>query len=352
MSDKSIKYEEYKGLDAAQLDEIFNGIRKINIALIGDLCLDIYWHADMRKSELSRETPHYTLPIIDERISPGAGGNVVCNLAALMPEKIIMLGVIGRNWRGDLFKEQFSGFKNVDISYVIESEKRITEAFCKLLRKGIADVVYEDPRLDFLNYEKLCMEDEEALISSLDDAAGKVDIICVSDQNTSGCISKKVREKINELGRHGHRIIVDSRDNISRFRNVILKPNELEGWRAIYRNDDIDGDISKLAAVANMLSHKNHSSVCMTLGAKGCMYSNSVENIYIPSYKVDPPLDICGAGDTFLSAFACSVAAGAKPPEAASFANLAADVTVAKTGMTGTASMEEIKKRHKEIFKP
>ena len=28
------------------------------ICLIGDFCLDIYWHADMRLSELSRETPH------------------------------------------------------------------------------------------------------------------------------------------------------------------------------------------------------------------------------------------------------------------------------------------------------
>ena len=32
---------------------------KGRIGVIGDFCLDVYWHADMTKSELSRETPHF-----------------------------------------------------------------------------------------------------------------------------------------------------------------------------------------------------------------------------------------------------------------------------------------------------
>lgn len=35
------------------------GHKNARIGIIGDFCVDIYWHADMRKSELSRETPHY-----------------------------------------------------------------------------------------------------------------------------------------------------------------------------------------------------------------------------------------------------------------------------------------------------
>ena len=56
---------------------------KGRIAVIGDFCLDVYWHADMTKSELSRETPHFPLPIVQERLSPGGAGNVVMNLLAL-----------------------------------------------------------------------------------------------------------------------------------------------------------------------------------------------------------------------------------------------------------------------------
>ena len=32
----------------------------------GDGCLDVYWHADMTRSELSRETPHHNLPVVQE----------------------------------------------------------------------------------------------------------------------------------------------------------------------------------------------------------------------------------------------------------------------------------------------
>ena len=67
------------------LETILSSIDRARICLIGDLCLDVYWHADMRLSELSRETPHYPLPIVEERFSPGGAGNVASNIAALRP---------------------------------------------------------------------------------------------------------------------------------------------------------------------------------------------------------------------------------------------------------------------------
>ena len=58
------------------LNDIFKGIDSARIAIIGDFCLDAYWTADMTLSEISREVPHFPLPIIDERMSPGGAGNV------------------------------------------------------------------------------------------------------------------------------------------------------------------------------------------------------------------------------------------------------------------------------------
>ena len=62
------------------------------VGLIGDLCLDMYWLADMKLSELSRETPHYPLPIVEERFAPGGAGNVANNIAALKPKKLLVAG--------------------------------------------------------------------------------------------------------------------------------------------------------------------------------------------------------------------------------------------------------------------
>lgn len=61
-------------MNATRLQEILDRIGSVRAVLIGDMCLDVYWSADMTKSVLSRETPHYPLPVTEERMSPGTGG--------------------------------------------------------------------------------------------------------------------------------------------------------------------------------------------------------------------------------------------------------------------------------------
>ena len=70
---------------------MFDLLDNVKIAVIGDFCIDIYWYADMTKSELSRETPHFPLPVQKEVMSPGAAGNVANNIAALKIEKLYAL---------------------------------------------------------------------------------------------------------------------------------------------------------------------------------------------------------------------------------------------------------------------
>ena len=94
--------ERFELLSNEQFKNIINKIGNIHVALIGDLCLDVYWFADMTKSELSRETPHFPLPVVDERMSPGAGANVAANIAALRPANINVLGAVGEDWRSDV----------------------------------------------------------------------------------------------------------------------------------------------------------------------------------------------------------------------------------------------------------
>jgi D-glycero-beta-D-manno-heptose-7-phosphate kinase len=342
--------EVFNGISMEKLEEILYKIGKIHVALIGDICLDVYWQADMTKSELSRETPHFPLPIVKEWMSPGGGGNAAANIAALGPEGIKILGVVGRDWRGDALVKKLQE-AGINTDSIVLSEKAVTNAYCKPIRQGISHIGYEDPRLDFNNYETLPCEDEAKLMELLCQCAGDVDVICISDQLQYGCITPIIREKIISLAKEGLRVVVDSRDRIGLYNGVILKPNEVEGMRAV----DVEMKAEKLrledyVATAKILAERNKSKVCMTLGPKGCVYIDSGRTVHIPSYEVSPPIDICGAGDTFLSAFSCAVAAGAEPWEAASFANMAADVTIKKVGITGTASPEGIRERHKQIF--
>ncbi|MBO4885630.1 MAG: sugar kinase [Clostridia bacterium] len=320
------------------LEDILRGMDGARVALIGDLCLDMYWEADMRMSELSRETPHHPLPIVAERFSPGGAGNAACNIAALKPGRLAVTGVVGTDWRGGLLLEALRD-RGVDDSLVIRDPARVTNAYIKPLRRGISDVVYEDPRLDFESREALSPASEDKLLAALDEAARAADVICVCDQLRFGCVTPRVRERLCALGEAGRTVIVDSRDRAAEYRRVTVKPNELEAVRAFGGSA---ADLEGLAALAAAIQKKNQRLTLITLGEKGCLVADGGRVVRVPACPVEPPIDFCGAGDTFMAGFAMALAAGADPVSAAQTAALCAAVTIKKLGVTGTASREEV----------
>ena len=313
---------------------------KGRIAVIGDFCLDVYWHADMTKSELSRETPHFPLPIVQERLSPGGAGNVVMNLLALEPKSVAAIGVFGDDWRGTALKGLLKK-AGADISGVVTDASRVTNTYVKPLRKGFADdVVYEDPRLDFTNYDPLGKATERKLIAALEKFAKKIDVLCVCDQMPCGCVTPSVREKIVALGKKGLTVIVDSRDRIGLYTDVIVKPNEIESARA-FKGEIPETAFEKLAAA---LGKRTGRPAIVTAGERGCYVSEKGKVVHVKACEVTGEIDFCGAGDTFLSGLAASTAAGFRLVDAATIACCCSAVTIKKLKTTGTANREELTK--------
>ena len=268
---------------------------KGRIGVIGDFCLDVYWHADMTRSELSRETPHFPLPIVQERLSPGGAGNVVANLLALKPKKVHAIGVFGDDWRGVALKDLLKK-GGADVSGVVTDPGRVTNTYIKPLRKGYADnVVYEDPRLDFTNYGPLAAATE-------------------------------IRERICALGESGLTVIADSRDRIGLYSNVIVKPNEIEAAR-VFKGKVKATDFE---ALVQYLAARTGRPAIVTVGEKGCYVSENMHVTHVPACKVTGEIDFCGAGDTFLSCLACATAAGFPLVDAATLACAASAVTIKK----------------------
>lgn len=323
----------------AGLTGILEGISRARIGLIGDLCLDMYMDVDMRLSELSREVPNYTLPVVGERVSPGGAGNVAANLAALKPKALRVLGVLGRDWRGGLLKEALKA-RGVPTDELIVSPRATTNAYIKPVRRGYSDLLYESPRLDYENREALSDGDEAALMEALERAAQEVDVLCVCDQLKNGCVTGRVRRRVCELARDGLRVIVDSRDRIGEYRDVIVKPNEMEAMRALNLNGAVTPE--RMAQAALALSERSGRPALITLGENGCLAAEDGRVTHIPARRVSGPTDICGAGDSFLSALACALGGGADIRAAAALGNLGASVTIAKLGETGTASRAEL----------
>lgn len=316
------------------LNDLFSRIADVTVCVVGDVCLDIYWHADMKKSVLSRETPHFPLPVTEERYSLGGGGNVMANVSALGVKAVLPVSVLGADWRGYLARECFKNI-SANAAGLITDETRVTPCYAKPLRQGISDVAYEDPRLDFENRSPLTERTENEILAALDKAAARADAIAVSDQLEYGVVTPRIRERLCELGKTMP-VIVDSRDRIALYENVIIKPNEFEAAGAL------ESGFSDPAAAAKALSAKTGAPVIVTLGDKGAVWCEGKNVVFVRSTPAEPPVDPVGAGDTFLAAFAAAYAAGAAGPEAVEFANLAAGVTVKKIGTTGTATESEI----------
>ena len=328
-----------KALTCAELKELLKNIDHARRGLIGDLCLDMYWIADMKLSELSRETPHYPLPVVSERYAPGGAGNAANNIAALKPGHLSVIGLVGTDWRGELLIKALRE-NGIDGRYVVQDDSIMTNTYIKPLRCGISDVVYEDPRLDFENRAPISAECEEKVLAALNEAIDQIDVLCVSDQMKFGCITPRIRERLCELGKSGKTIIVDSRDHAADYCHVTVKPNEVESSRAFGSGAALE--LEELSVLAEEIYKRNNKTTLMTLGDRGCFVVEDGTVVRCPACKVEPPIDFCGAGDTFLAGYGTLLAGGATPAQAAQVATLCSAVTIKKIGTTGTATRQEV----------
>lgn len=337
-------------LSRKRLTEILEAMRSVRVGVVGDACLDVYWDAEMTLSRLARENPHFILPVVKERLYPGGGSNAAACATALAAPDVPMAGVIGNDWRGRELVRLLPDY-GISTGYLIASSERITTAYCKPLRHGLCEVVYEDPHLYFENHAPLGADDEEALLSKLETLLTNVDALIVADYLEYGAVTEPIRGAINAAGARGLPIIVDSRDRINHFRNVILKPNEIEALRAVSSPIPVrEATLEQLEETARRLARQQDASVCMTIGERGCIWAGGQESERIPVTPAPPPIDIVGAGDSFAAAFITALAAGAAPPEAGALANLAAGVVIRKLGTTGTAAPKEILQRYDQEF--
>lgn len=315
------------------LEALFQSISKLRVGVLGDFCLDIYWEANMRLSSLSLETPHHPLPIVQERISLGAAGNAAACLAALRPHSLRVYGLRGHDWRGSIMQGLLQNI-GADTQHFLETAAYCTSAYIKPLRRGISDVVYEDPRLDFEQRAEIPALAQEHMLAALSQAGEELDVLLVCDQLTQGYVTPKIRERILQLGKEGLLIVTDSRERIGLYKDVIVKPNILEAQTATGEPD------GKSAALD--LSRTTGKPAFVTMGAQGCYLADGEKVVWVPGRKVAAPIDPVGAGDAFHAALSLALAAGQPLQDAAAFANAAASVTVAKIGITGTASPAEI----------
>ena len=315
--------------------EILARIPALKALVVGDICLDRWCDYDPRLGEPSRETGLERVAVIGTETTPGAGGTVASNLAALGCKGVSVLGVVADDGHGYELRKALSA-RGIDQSLLVTAPGA-TFTYTKLIN---AHTRVEDlGRIDFLSFPPP-PEAEEELISRLLAAAPDNDCVLVADQMETaagGVVTPAVRQALATLAqRHpGLLVWIDSRLRIEHFRHAVLKPNEREASEACERLGLAPGDYAGLRerAAAPMLF--------VTHGGDGVSIYRDGAGARVATARVENPIDICGAGDSFSAGATLSLCAGASPEEAARFANLVTSVTIMKPG-TGTASPAEV----------
>ncbi len=323
-----------------KIKEIFERIKETKIGLYGDFCLDAYWVLDPRGSEVSLETGLQAKAVAEQYYSLGGASNVAANLAALNPKEIRAFGIYG----DDIFgREMISQLNNINVNtdgMIIQKENFDTYTFSKLLLNG-----KEQPRIDFGTYNKRSKESDDLLLNAIKNSIKDVDIFILNQQVPGSITNIEFIENLNEIIKDNPEkiFILDSRHFADKFENVSYKVNNLEA--AKLTNIDLDAELigdSELEQIAKELYSKTNKPVFITRGENGILAYDNSGYTSVAGIKLDVELDIVGAGDTVLSALACTLGAGCNIQESIELANLAAGVTVQKLHTTGTANEKEI----------
>jgi rfaE bifunctional protein kinase chain/domain len=321
--------------------EILAALPALSALVVGDICLDRWCTYDPAAAEPSRETGIPRIGVVSTQVTPGAGGTVANNLAALGVGRVVVLGVVGRDGFGYELRQALEA-RGIGAAGLIDAPDWQTFTYTKVINGSTG--VEDFPRLDFINTRPLPAGIEQRVVAGLETMAPDFDAILVADQaetDQGGVVTAAVRGALAAIARSRPRplVWVDSRMRPELFRGVIVKPNHQEAEAACRR---VFGRIDYHA----LRRHVEAPLLVVTHGGDGVRLIAAASDEWIATRKVERPVDICGAGDSFSAGAAMALAAGSTPAEAARFGHLVASITIMKPGTGAAAPGEVLEKAH------
>jgi rfaE bifunctional protein kinase chain/domain len=325
-----------------RLNEVTSRYASLRVALIGDIALDRYLHIDPALAETSIETGLPVHNVVAVRPQPGAGGNVLANLAALRPKSLAAVGVSGDDGEGMELRRALEAL-GASLDHFLLRPDRATFTYTKPIIVRAGRPPEELSRLDIRSRTATPPDLEDAVIASLRQVSASADVIVAMDQvpePQSGVLTRRVKAALGAVAlRYPAKVFVaDSRSSVGDFEGVRIKVNRSE----LARHFGVGENGADVAALARRWARQLGREVFVTLGAGGILAAGRGRVFRVPGIPLEPPIDTCGAGDSVLAHIAMALAAGATPKEAAELGNIAGAIVSKKIGTTGTATIEEL----------
>ena len=328
---------------SVDLDQLFNSLSKLKVAVVGDVMLDTYWWGNVDR--ISPEGPVPVVAVTKKEQRMGGAANVALNIRAL-DANVALISVLGNDDEGKQLKNILEQ-NNITTDYLFFSDNRITTNKIRIIGRN-----QQMMRLDAEHSDDLQQKDTDNLMLQIEKciAENKPDIIILQDYN-KGVLTESVIQKVIALCKK-HNIIsaVDpKRKNFFSFKDAdIFKPNLKEVKESLnILSDSVDE--SALTQIHQKLKEKlQHQISLITLSEKGIFYQKEDEVSIIPSHLRNIA-DVSGAGDTVIAVAALIFAATKDVCLMAEIANIAGGLVCEAVG-TAAINKQELLAECKELL--
>jgi D-beta-D-heptose 7-phosphate kinase/D-beta-D-heptose 1-phosphate adenosyltransferase len=329
-----------------RLSGIASGFRGRRIAVFGDMMLDRYIKGSVER--ISPEAPVPVVRVKSESSVCGGSANVAVNLAALGAAPML-ISVAGR----DAAAEELSSLltaAGVSGASLVRDREFLTIEKVRLIAEHQQVVRFDREAADPMGHgiKKAALA---SLAAALKDGC---EALILSDYGKGLLEPDTIKAAITMAGTRRVPVFVDPKvEHFQLYRGVAcITPNTKEAFGGM-RLTPKDGQQAAEDLGRAILSKLGCRTLLITQGEYGMTLftrrgsATAATNIPTRAREV---FDVTGAGDTVISTLALTWAAGATPEEAATAANFAAGIVVAKLG-TASLTKEELLESAKSWIK-
>ena len=304
------------------------------VLVVGDLMLDRYWHGPTSRISPEAPVPVVRVDEIEER--PGGAGNVALNIATLGAQ-CALSGLTGDDEAAQALENRLQA-SNVNCRFIkLDNNSTIIKLRVISRHQQLIRLDFED---GFQGY------DAEKLTENFKQQINNTDVVICSDYG-KGCLTD-VPALIQVANEAGKPVLVDPKgSDFSKYKNATLLTPNLSEFEAVVghcRNDE------ELVEKGERLRDElNLTALLITRSEQGMTLLEKDQPAFHITTRARDVYDVTGAGDTVISTFAASLAAGQSMQEATALANIAAGVVVGKLG-TASVVVDELKQAMNELL--
>lgn len=313
------------------LEKIKDGFAGRRVVVVGDPVADQFLRGTIDR--VSREAPVFILRHDETETVPGGAANAAANIASLGADAVL-IGIVGDDANGEALARSLSdrgvdpGFLVVDTGGTTTTKVRVLAGQHYAQRQQVIRIDYGGEK-DY-GYELYSEMKEKIAI-----AAQNADAMIISDYSYGSATPDIGNWCSGVSAEFDNLYLIDSRHRLQEFWGGSATPNQEEV-------EEILGEGFTAKQCEQLREKLKLESLLITRGNKGMMLIEEGKTpLEIPVVGSSEPVDVTGAGDTVIAAYALGLVSGLSYAEAASLANHAGGIVVMKRG-TATVTFEEI----------